>query len=155
MTLAQDIIAAVFALLIPVLALIALTSRSMLSIAICVGAAGAMAALVALGLGAGEVALGAAVALGGWAPLVLVALMLLTAGTTKRSRSGPAWLIALPAATLAVAFPLTQPGSSQSVIATPAGVAFWLSLVAMATGAVCIGLLAYGERGSFQRVGAR
>lgn len=150
MTLIAAFVAAVFALLIPVLALAALLSRSVLSIAIVVAAAGVLLAIVALTFGGSDVALAAAVAFGGWAPIILVALMLLTAQTARQSRRNLAWLAALPAAALAVALPFGQLGlARQSAIAAPEGAVFWLCLILMATGAVCVGLLAYGERGGF------
>jgi hypothetical protein len=135
-----------------VAALAALTARTVFSMCLNLAAAMACAAVSVLALGHGAAALALAAAGVIWGPLLLLAVMLLTA----RSIKGASWrtrLLPLIAAGAFAASLLALPFGLDSGMQQPVAsydFAFWLLSLLMASGAACTALLGFGERGALQ-----
>jgi hypothetical protein len=118
-----------------------------------IGAAVSVAAIVLL-LGAGEGALGAALLAAAWAPVLLLAAMLLSTRAAKLAHAGAAllgWVSAALALPL-VWWPLSELGVRAQTTATATiGMSFWIAPLLLVLAAVCLALLAYGERGAMAR----
>ncbi|MGQ0533147.1 MAG: hypothetical protein ACT4OF_10735 [Caulobacteraceae bacterium] len=115
---------------------------------------GTSVAAVVLMLGAGEGALALALIAAAWAPVLLLAAMLLSVRATKQVHAGQVllgWLAA--AVVLGLAWwPLGQLGPAPEIIsARPVGLGFWLAPLVLVAAAACLGLLGYGERGAMTR----
>jgi hypothetical protein len=89
-----------------------------------------------------------------WAPVLLLGAILLSSRAAKQTRSGAmlfGWLAAA-GATLLVCWPLGELGGADaSMAAGTANLGFWIAPLLLVLGAVCLGLLAYGERGAMAR----
>ena len=134
-----------------VIAIAALMARSLFAMCMYLAAAGVLAAAAMLALRAGEAALATVLFVAAWAPLLLLAAMLLTARATKAKRRGRPWfsLIAAIAAASGVLAVLPELGAPAAPIAESAGaIGAWLAPLMFAGGAACVGLLGFGERGA-------
>lgn len=135
-----------------VIAIAALMARSLFAMCMYLATAGVLAAAAMLALGAGDAALAAALFVAAWAPLLLLAAMLLTARATKTKRRGRPWfsLAAAIAAASGVLAVLPELGAPAAPIAAAGAGAIgaWLAPLMFAGGAVCVGLLGFGERGA-------
>ncbi len=128
-------------------------ARSLFAMCMCLAAAGASAAAAAALLEAGEGALALALVTAAWAPLLLLAAMLLSARAAKPLRRGRPYLSFVAAAATAGAVlwaapELDAPARAAHGAAAPLGV--WPAMLLFVTGAACVGLLGYGERGVLQ-----
>lgn len=131
----------------------AIVARSLFSMCMYLLAAGALAAAVVLLLGAGEGALALALFAAAWAPVLLLAAMLLSARAVKPMRRGRPWL-SMGAATVsagAILWPAAELGARAAPASEMSGLGFWLAPLIFATAAACLGLLGYGERGALGR----
>jgi hypothetical protein len=139
-----------------VVAIGALTARSLFALCMYVAAAAALAAGAALALGAGDAGLGLALFAAAWAPVLLLAAMLLSARTVKPTRRGAPWfsLVAACLAGAGVFFAVPDLGPAPIFAAPPGGgLGMWLAPALLAAAAACVGLLGYGERGALQHPG--
>ncbi len=136
----------------------AILARSLFAMCMHLMAAGASVAAMALVLGAGEGALALALFGAAWAPVLLLAAMLLSARAAKDTRRGWPWLslIAATAALCAVWWPLLQLETRTDVggAYVSIGMGFWLAPLLLVMAVACVGLLGYGERGALGRDGA-
>lgn len=132
----------------------AIFARSLFVAAMHLVAAAVSVAAIVLLLGAGESALGVALFAAAWAPVLLLAAMLLSTRAAKPAHAGAAlfgWIGAALALPL-VWWPLTELGSRTPALATTAlGFSFWLAPLLLVLAAVCLALLGYGERGAMTR----
>ena len=128
----------------------ALLARSLFVTSICACVAGVMASVLLVLLGAGSGALTLALVVGAWAPLLLLAAMLLSKRTAKGIARRP-WLSILAAAGAACALAWVgaaiEPGAATQPAHASAQIAYWLTLLALTLAAMCVGLLGPGERG--------
>ncbi|MBC7768119.1 MAG: hypothetical protein H7124_04980 [Phycisphaerales bacterium] len=135
-------------------ALAALTARSLFAMCMHLAGFGALAAATLLSLGSGDAALSVALSVGAWAPLLLLAGMLLSARAAKAMNKNAPWPSLLAAAFAGGAMLMAAPdiGPLLPVEAAPAtiGAGFWLAPLMLATAAACVGLLGYGERGALR-----
>lgn len=136
----------------------ALLARSLFVTCMHVIAAGVSCAAAAMLLRAGDGALAFAVFAGAWAPVLLLAAMLLSARSAKTSRRGLPWL-SIASATVAAAaiwWPLFElRGAAPLPAAQPVeALSFWLAPLVFAAVVTCLGALGYGERGALTRRGA-
>jgi hypothetical protein len=127
----------------------AVTSRSLFATCLYLTSAGAAVATVILLLGAGNGALAVALVAAAWAPVLLLAAMLLSARAAKDGRLGVPWLSLVlgTAALAAVWWPLNEV-SAPSAAQAPVEVAFWLAPLLFAIAAGVAAVLGYGERGA-------
>lgn len=139
-----------------VAALGAILARSLFAMCMQLIAAGGCVAALVLVLGASQSALALALFAAAWAPVLVLAAMLLSARAAKDARRGWPWLSLIGAASVlaAIAWPLVS-----LELAAPAGpyttlgAGLWLSPLLLVGALVCVGLLGYGERGSLERDG--
>jgi hypothetical protein len=135
----------------------AILARSLFAMCMHLIAAGASVAAMALVLGAGESALAIVLFAAAWAPVLVLAAMLLSARAAKDMRRGWPWLslAGAAAALCAIWWPLLQLGPVADAHAAyaPAGFGFWLAPLLLVTAVACVGLLGYGERGALGREG--
>jgi hypothetical protein len=136
-----------------VVAIAALMARSLFAMCMHLAAAGVLAAAAALALGAGDGALVLALFVAAWAPLLLLAAMLLTARATKAKRRGGPWfsLIAASGAAAVALFAVPDLGAAAPAAANPGPIGAWLASLLLAAAAACAGMLGYGERGALQQ----
>ncbi len=140
-----------------VTAVAALMARSLVAMCMYLAAAGVLAAAAMLALGAGDGALTLALFLAAWAPLLLLAAMLLTARATRAKRRGWPWfsLSAAIAAAAGVLFAVPDLGGAAApAAANPGAIGAWLAPLLLAAAAACVGMLGYGERGALQHAGS-
>ena len=132
----------------------ALLARSLFAMCMNLGAAGALTAAAILAMGEGDGALVVALFAAVWAPILLLAAMLLSARAAKPKRGGAPWLSALSAAAVAAGMwfiiPDLAPAPADSA-APMSMLGAWLAPLLLATAAASVGLLGYGERGALQR----
>lgn len=133
----------------------ALMARSIFIVCMQVAGAGAVVAAVILLLGAGEGALALALFAVGWAPVLLLAGMLLAARTAAQRRGRP-WLSIAAAIVAAGAMAWAArdaglaPPPALGVFAGAVGV--WLAPLVFASALACVALLGFGERGVLEDV---
>jgi hypothetical protein len=132
-------------------ALAAALTRSLFVLTMLVAAFGALAAVTALALSAPQAGLVFALTGAGLAPLIFLAVLLLSGRTAKPRGRGRAWITA---AAIAIAVLLVLAVSAETSLAprvaieqTPSG-ALWLAALLLAAGVGGFGLLAFGERGA-------
>lgn len=134
----------------------AIVARSLFAMCMHLLAAGGCIAVMVLVLGAPESALGLALFAAAWAPVLVLAAMLLSARASKGARHGLPWLSLLGAACVlaAIWWPLLL---LEPVVAaapfTPTGAGLWLAPLLLVTAVVAVGLLGYGERGALEHDG--
>jgi hypothetical protein len=132
----------------------AISARSLFVTAMHLVAAAVSVAAIVLLLGAGEGALGVALLAAAWAPVLLLAAMLLSTRAAKPAHVGSAlvgWLGAALTLPL-VWWPLSELGAqAQSALPAMVGMSFWLAPLLLVLAAVCLALLGYGERGAMAR----
>lgn len=137
-------------------ALGAVTARSLYAMCVYLVVAGACAAASVLALGAADAALAQVLVGVAFTPVVLLAVMLLSARATKpRQGARPWWALLAAVATAAAVFwamPELGPATPVVAAATEGAVAPWLTALIFVAVASCVGLLGYGERGALQRV---
>jgi hypothetical protein len=106
-------------------------------------------------LGGGESALALGLFATAWAPVLLLAAMLLSVRAAKDARRGLPWLSLIGVAALlcAIWWPLLQLGPivDADVEYVPTGFGFWTAPLLFVAGVACVGLLGYGERGVLAR----
>lgn len=130
----------------------AIAARSLFVTAMHLVAAGASVAAMVLVLGGGEGSLATALFAAAWAPVLLMAAMLLSARATRQARGRVPWLSMLGALVVAGAvwWPLAElaPMSAQAERHAAVGLGFWIAPILLAAATACLGLLGYGERGA-------
>lgn len=155
---AMDWLALALVLGVVTAAVAAATARSLFVMVLALIAAAAMAACALLAHGMGDAALGLALLLGGVAPFLLLALLLLSARTAKPLRSRP-WLaiLAAIAAAGAILFALPDLGAPHPTPSelipplAPNAIAAWTAPLVFVGALACFALLGFGERGVFER----
>lgn len=132
----------------------ALAARSLFATCMHVLTVGVSAAAAALLLHAGEGALAMALFAAAWAPVLLMATMLLSARVTKARRRLP-WLglFGAIAAAGATWWPFAELATAPAAAPSHAlgGLGFWLTPLIVVAAAACVGVLGYGERGALTR----
>jgi len=122
---------------------------------VCAGVSVAAALLLVRG-GAGGLAL--ALFAAAWAPVLLLAAMLLSGRSVKAQRARLPWISLAGAAVAACAlwWPLLELRGAAAVQMAPLveALSFWLAPIAFVAVATCLGALGYGERGALEH-GAR
>lgn len=133
----------------------AIASRSLFVMCVHVATAGVSVAAAGLLLRGGQGGLALALFAATWAPVLLMAAMLLGARSAKGAQRRTPWLswIGAAFATGAIWWPLLElRGAAPEMGAHAlAGLGFWLAPIALAAGAACVGVLGYGERGAYAR----
>lgn len=133
----------------------ALAARSLFVSGMHVIAAGVCAAAATMLLRGGDGALAFAVFAAAWAPVLLLAAMLLSTRSSKAARAKLPWASVLGALFVALAlwWPLLDlRNAAPAAASAPAtALSFWLAPVVFAAAAVCLGALGYGERGALVR----
>ncbi|MEQ1489370.1 MAG: hypothetical protein ABL932_02360 [Terricaulis sp.] len=130
----------------------AMLARSLFVTALHVTVTGVAVATAVLLLRADDGGLALALFAAGWAPVLLMAAMLLSARATKapQPRRFP-WLGLAAAALAAVTiwWPLFELVAAAPVAIGNelAGLSFWLMPLMLVAGAACVGVLGFGERG--------
>ncbi len=128
----------------------ALLARSLFVTSICACVAGALASVLLVLLGAASGAVTLALVAVAWAPLLLLAALLLSKRTAKGVARRP-WFSIFAAAGAACALvwagAAIEPGSGLAPARASAGIAYWLALLVLALAAMGVGLLGPGERG--------
>lgn len=134
----------------------AMLARSLFVTCVHVAVTGVAVAAAVLLLGADDGGMALALFAAAWAPVLLMAAMLLSARATKAAsaRRFP-WLSLLGAAVAAAAiwWPLGElvtaaPADVQSELS---GLSFWLAPLVLVAGAGCVAALGFGERGSLRQ----
>lgn len=129
-------------------------ARSLLAMCVClVAVGGAAAAFMAL-LGRGDGALALALFAAGWAPVLLLAAMLLSARSVKGLRRGRPWLsIGTGAAMVGAILWATRElnGSAAVVVGESPQLSVWPVALIFVAASACVGLLGYGERGALHQ----
>lgn len=134
----------------------AMLARSLFVTCVHVIVMGVAVATAVLLIGADDGGVALALFAAAWAPVLLMAAMLLSARATKaqQPRRFP-WLSLLGAATAAVAieWPLLEVAVAASVEIQNelAGMGFWLAPLVLVAGLACVGVLGFGERGSLRQ----
>jgi hypothetical protein len=136
-------------------ALGAVLARSLFAMCLYLTVAGALSAACLLALNAGEGALALVLVAAAWAPILLLAAMLLSSRAAKPRQGRRRWLTLAGAGAVAGAAiwavsdlgPAIAPMGRD--IAT--GLGFWLAPLLLVPAAGCIALLGYGERGALAR----
>lgn len=133
----------------------ALTARSLFALAMHVAAFGAIVAAALLNLGAGEAALGGALVVVVWTPLLLLGGMLLSARAAKQLGKGAPWgsifAASLAAGAVLIAVPDLGEPAAPLQPASPSAIGPWLAPLIVVTAAACVALLGFGERGALRR----
>lgn len=128
----------------------AIAARTLMAMALHLAIAGALASAALVLFGAGDAALAMALFAAGFAPVMLMAAMLLSARTAKQMPRGRPWLTLASAliagAAIAAILPEAAPPAAASA-PTP-GASVWFAVLALVAAAGCIGLVGYGERGA-------
>ena len=129
----------------------AISARSLFATIMYLTAAGSAVAVMILLIGAEDGALATALIAAAWAPVLLLAAVLLSARATKDARRGLPWVSILLAGIVLAAmwWPLNEL-SAQSVAEGQSriDVAFWLAPLVLAVAAGAAAVLGYGERGA-------
>ncbi len=116
---------------------------------------GVSVAAAVLLLQAGEGGLALALFAAAWAPVLLLAVTLLSTRATRAERRG-APIVSIVGASLA-ACAIWWPLFELAAVAPTGiphefhGLAFWLAPIVLVAGAGCVGVLGYGERGALTR----
>lgn len=129
----------------------AIGSRSLFATIMYLAAAGSAVAAMILLLGEGQGALATALIATAWAPVLLLAAVLLSARATKDARRGVPWISILIAAGVlaAIWWPLNELSAQTAAREEiTIEVAFWLAPLVLATAAGVAAVLGYGERGA-------
>jgi hypothetical protein len=132
----------------------ALMARSLFAMIMHLIACAAAVAVCVLLRGGGEGALAIALVGAAWAPVLLLAAMLLSARAVKPGGRRIPWLTAAAAALMAAATwaPLGELiAAAPTARAAPIALGFWLAPLLLVTGAACAGLIGFGERGVLSR----
>jgi uncharacterized MnhB-related membrane protein len=134
----------------------AATARSLFGMTMLLTVAAALGAAAVLAMGAEDAALAQALWGLGLSPLILLAVLLLSARTAKTRDRGRPWLslIGAGAFVCVCGVALVLAASESPYATTPAqsgGVGFWIVGLVLVAAAACVGLLGYGERGAFER----
>jgi hypothetical protein len=133
----------------------AVTSRSLFVMCVQTVTAGVSVAAAVLLTRAGDGGLALALFAAAWAPVLLMAAMLLSVRSTKPAQRGLPWLSVLGVicATCATWWPLLDLAQATPVVVQHAlrGLGFWLTPIMLAAGAACVGIAGYGDRGAFTR----
>lgn len=133
----------------------ALAARSLFVTCMHVLTVGVSVAAATLLLRGGDGGLALALFATAWAPVLLMAAMLLSARATKAARARLPWLSILGAVVVAGAiwWPLMELSTAAPVLPVHAldGLSFWLAPVLLVAAAGCVGVLGYGERGALTR----
>lgn len=132
----------------------AVLARSLFVTCVHVTVTGVAVAAAVLLLGADDGGVALALFAAAWAPVLLMAAMLLSVRATKTAqvRAFP-WLSLLGAAAAAVAiwWPLLELAAAPAAIQGElAGLSFWLAPLLLVAGAGCVGVLGFGERGALR-----
>ena len=137
------------------LAAVALVSRALFVVAMYLAACGALCAAAFSLFGAAQGALAVALVFALFAPLVLLAVVLLSSRTAKAQRRPRPWLSAIAAIVLAGGIFWVMPELAAPVPRGPAPLpdapGGWLAPLVFVVTAACAALLGYGERGALQR----
>lgn len=139
-------------------ALGAIMARSLTALCMHLMAAGAAIAALALLLGAGEGAVAVALIAAAWAPVLLLAAMLLSARIVKAGRviGMLPGALAAAAAALATWWPLAElDGRTVAGGGLAQSPAFWIAPLMLACTITVVAMVGYGERGAFRRGDAR
>lgn len=133
----------------------AVAARSLFVTCMHVVTTGVSVAAATLVLQAGTGGLALALFAAAWAPVLLLAVTLLSARATKAgpSRFPIVSIIAAVLAACAIWFPLFELSAVAPTGIPHAfhGLAFWLAPIVLVAGAGCVGVLGYGERGVLTR----
>ncbi len=126
-------------------------ARSLFALCMCLTACAAFIASALALTGAGDSGLALALVGAAWAPLLLLAAMLLSARAVKTRKRARPWLsiAAVSATVLALLWAGSAPGLTQTMIGADAQLGPWPALLMFVACAACVGLLGYGERGAF------
>ena len=130
-------------------------ARSLFSMTAWLFVIAALASAALLALSAGESALNLALLGVGFAPALVLALLLLSTRASKSRRRGAPWLtIATASAVSAVMVmgALKLAPSAALVTAPPGALGPWLALLVFTGAIACVGLLGFGERGALERL---
>lgn len=129
----------------------AIAARSLFVTCMHLVAAGVSAAAATMLVRSGDGALAFAFFAAAWAPVLLLAAMLLSTRSAKSPRRGLPWasVLGVTLAALALWYPLLElRGVAPAQAAEPvAALSFWLAPLAFAAVVACIGGLGFGERG--------
>ncbi|MBL8545603.1 MAG: hypothetical protein JNL81_04020 [Hyphomonadaceae bacterium] len=133
----------------------AVAARAMFVTVMHLVTAGVSVAAAVLVLQAGQGGLALALFAAAWAPVLLLAVTLLSARSARASRRGlPLFSLAgALGAAIAIWWPLVELASvaPTGIAHQFQGLAFWLAPVVFVAGAGCVGVLGYGERGALTR----
>jgi len=132
----------------------AVLSRALFVTCMYLVACGALAAGAMALLGNGGAALVTVLLFAGLAPIMLLALVLLSSRTTKVQRRARPWLSIGAAAAVALAVLWATPEigvGGQRLEETTDALGAWLAPLVFVTAIAFIALLGYGERGALQR----
>jgi hypothetical protein len=133
-----------------VLAIAALTARSLFVMSIALSGVAGLAAGVLLALGAGDGALNLVLVGAGLAPIILLAGVLLSARAAKAQQRGVLWLcLAAVALAVAAVAAIAPELLNASTIARPANApsSVWLAVLIATVATAVAALLGYDERG--------
>ncbi|MBN8606819.1 MAG: hypothetical protein J0L81_07865 [Caulobacterales bacterium] len=137
------------------MAVAALMSRALFVVAMYLAACGALCAAAFMLLGAAQGALAMALVFALFAPLVLLAVVLLSSRVAKAQRRPRPWLSGVAALALALGIFWVMPELGAPVPRAPAplpdAVGGWLAPLVFVVAAACAALLGYGERGALHR----
>lgn len=139
-------------------ALAAAMSRSLFAMCMSLASAHACAAVALLALDASDAALTVALFGAGLAPVLILAGVLLSARASKAYKRGPVLVAAVTAAAAGVAIVWASP--ELQAVAAPVAISHgavgpWIAVLLFVAAIGCVGLLGYGERGSFEPVEPR
>ena len=129
-------------------------ARSLVAMCVSLAAVGAAtAALMAL-LGRGDGALALVLFSVGWAPLLLLAAMLLSARSVKGPRRRRPWLSmgaggAIVGALVWATRELNEPAAA--LVSAPPQLSVWPVVLIFVAATACVGLLGHGERGALHQ----
>jgi hypothetical protein len=125
----------------------AIFARSLIAACLYLVATGTAISAALMLLGAHEGALALALVAAAWAPVLLLAAMLLSARAAKSSRAG--WLAALAgvAVTGLIWWPLAELETPARAAIASGAQSFWIAPLLLVAGVACFGLLGFGERG--------
>ena len=133
----------------------AVLARSLFVTCVHVTVTGVAVAAAVLLLGADDGGVALALFAAAWAPVLLMAAMLLSVRATKAPQVRAfSWLSLLGAAAAAIAiwWPLLELAAAAPVAIQGelAGLSFWLAPLLLVAGAGCVGVLGFGERGALR-----
>lgn len=152
------VLALVFALGAFVCALATAMARSLFAMCMSLASAHACAAVAVMGLGAGDAALMLALYGAGFAPVLVLAGLLLSARATKTYKRAPVLLAGVAATAAGAAMLWAAPelsAASPHLLHASGAVAPWMAALLFVAALGCVGLLGYGERGAFEPQGRR